>query len=69
MAQKRNRPGRPPGHPRVVNITYGTVHESYESAAQELRKRGHRGAHRGKVSMCCRGAQQTHHGCRFTFEK
>lgn len=68
MYKKGNR-GRPPGHPRVRNVTLGTSHATYEDAAEELRKLGHPTAHRAKVYTCCNGGQQTHCGCRFEFEK
>lgn len=55
--------GRPPNHPKILNIELGTVHDTYESAAREIK------GYRNKVYLVTRGVQNHHHGYHFEYVK
>lgn len=68
MEEKR-RVGRPPNHPKLINLNTGRIHDTYASAERELKERGVKTAHRSKVMMVCQGVQTHHHGYKFKFVK
>lgn len=62
VSVKERKVGRPPYHPKVVNVELGTEHDTYESAAKEIK------GYRNKVYMVCQGMQKHHHGFHFKFK-
>ena len=58
---KREKPGKPPNHPPVLNIETGMIFETYTEAAKAI------GGSRYGVYKCCVGVQEHHHNYHFKF--
>lgn len=63
MKEKRDKPGRPPNHPRILIVELGVVVDSYEEAAKLI------GGNRGAICNILTGTgnRSTHMGYHFKF--
>lgn len=60
-AKKRDRPGKPVVHPKVVNTDTGEIFDTYTEAAKSV------DGQRQGVKRCCEMTQSHHKGQHFQF--